>query len=163
MSQVNAGKTGTREVIMAENVARVLEQAPPGSKMVLWEGNLRLARRVSLGAGLASRFGRELVVVGFAFHEGHYNAVAAGAPPGDRVATTSSPGSLEWACHSTGIPRFFLDLRSAAADPGASAWLAQPLPMRSYAFQAKPEPIPVAQYYDALIFIDHTTPSEPLQ
>ena len=162
MSAVNAGKAGTREDIMAENVVRVLDQAPPGSRMVLWEQNLRLARPVSLGARLAGRFGRELLVVGFAFHEGHYNAVADGAPPGDRVAKPSAPGSLEWACHATGIPRFILDLRSAAADPTALAWLAQPLLMRSYAFQAIPEPLPLGQYYDALIFIDQTTPSQSL-
>ncbi len=162
MCDVNAGKVGTREDIMAENVARVLDQAPPGSRVVLWEQNLRLAKHVSLGALLARRFGRELIVVGFAFHEGHYNAVADGAPPGDRIATSSSPGSLEWACHSTNIPQFILDLRSAPGDREASAWIAQPLLMRNYAFQAIPDPVQLAQYYDALIFIDHTTPSESL-
>jgi len=162
MSDVNVGPAGKREDIMAENVARMLDQAAPGSRIVLWEQNLRLARRVSLGARLAGRYGREMVVIGFAFHEGSYNAVAAGDPPGEQLAKPSSPGSLEWACHSTGIPRFILDLRSAAADPGASGWLAQPLPMRNFAFEAIPEPIPVGQYYDALIYFDHTTPSKSL-
>lgn len=162
LSQVNAGKAGTREDIMAENVARMLDQAPPGSKMVLWADNLRLARRVSIGASLASRYGRELVVFGFAFQEGSYNPVNQREPPGEKVAKSSSLGSLEWACHSIGIPRFILDLRSAAADPGASAWLARPMPMRGYASQAIPDTISVGQYYDALIFIDHTTPSKSL-
>ena len=74
----------------------------------------------------------------------------------------SAPGSLEWACHSTGIPRFTLDLRGGAADPRASAWLARPLPMRSYPFRAIPDTIPVAKYFDALIYFDHTTPSTPV-
>ena len=147
---------------MTENVARMLDQAAAGSRIVLWEQNLRLARRVSLGARLADRYGREMVVIGFAFHEGSYNAVATGNPPGEQLAKPSSPGSLEWACHSTGIPRFILDLRSAATDPEASAWLAQPLPMRNFVFQAIPEPIPVGQYFDALIYFDHTTPSKSL-
>jgi len=165
MSDVNAGRAGRRDVLMVENIVRMLDQAPPGSKMVLWADNLRLARRVSIGASLASRYGREVVVFGFAFHEGSYSTVAQGGdPPGEKVAQPSSPGSLEWVCHSIGIPRFILDLRSAAADPGAeaSSWLAQPLPMRSYASQASPEQIPVGRYYDALIFIDHTTPSKSL-
>ena len=162
MSEVNAGPAGRREDIMTENVARMLDQAAPGSRIVLWEQNLRLARHVSLGARLAGRYRREMVVIGFAFHEGSYNAVATGDPPGEKLAKPSSPGSLEWACHSTGIPRFILDLRGAAADPGASAWLAQPLPMRNFVFQAIPEPIPVGQYYDALIYFDHTTPSKSL-
>ena len=162
MSDVNAGPAGRREDIMTENVARMLDQAARSSRIVLWEQNLRLARRVSLGARLAGRYRREMVVIGFAFHEGSYNAVATGDPPGEKLAKPSSPGSLEWACHSTGIPRFILDLRSAAADPVASAWLAQPLPMRNFVFQMIPEPIPVGQYYDVLVYFDHTTPSTPL-
>lgn len=161
-SDVNVGITGRREDIMAENIAQLQDQAGPGSRVVLWDQNLRLARRVSLGSRLASRYGRQMVVIGFAFHDGSYNPVATGDPPGERLAKPSSPGSLEWACHSTGIPRFILDLRNAAADPEASAWLAQPLPMRNFVFQVTPEPIPVAQYYDALIYIDHTTPSTSL-
>ena len=147
---------------MTENVARMLEQAGAGSRIVLWEQNLRLARRVSLGARLAGRYGHEMVVIGFAFHQGSYNTVGAtGDPPGEQLAKPSSPGSLEWACHSTGIPRFILDLRSAIASPEASAWLAQPLPMRNYVSRI-PDPIPVGQYFDALIYFDHTTPSAPL-
>ena len=70
-------------------------------------------------------------------------------------------GPLEWACHSTGIPQFILDLRSAVGDPGASAWLAQPLPMRNVAFYDTGA-IPVAKYYEALVYFDHTTPSTRL-
>ena len=161
MSEVYAG-TRKRVPIMAENVARILDQAPPGSKVVLWADNLRLAREVSLGAHLASRYGREMVVFGFAFHEGRYSALAEADRPGANDAKPSAPGSLEWACYSTGIPRFILDLRGAAADPGVSMWLARPLPMRSFAFRAIPDTIPVAKYFDALIFFDHTTASTRL-
>lgn len=162
LSEVNAAPSGRREDLMADNIARTLNQAPRGSRIVVWEQNMRLARRVSLGARLANRFGRDLVVFGFAFHEGRYNAIAQGEPPGDRVAKLSKPGSLEWACHLTGIPRFILDLRRAAASPPAMAWLSQPMPMRNYAFQAIPDAIPVGQYFDALIYFDQTTPAESL-
>ena len=145
---------------MAQNIAGILDGAPPGSKMVLWGDNLRLARAVSLGTRLASRYGRELVIFGFAFHEGSYSALARGAS-GAEVAKPSAPGSLEWACHSIGIPQFILDLRSTAADPEASAWLAQPLQMRNVAFYDTGA-IPVGQYYDALVYFDHTTPSKSL-
>ena len=160
MSNVNAGPAGTREDLMAQNIAGILDGAPPASKLVLWGDNLRLARRVSLGARLASRFGREMIVFGFAFGEGSYNAMARGAS-GVEVAKPSAPGSLEWACHSIGTPQFILDLRSAAGDPGASAWLAQPLPMRNVAF-SETGTIPVGQYYDALVYFDHSTPSKSL-
>jgi erythromycin esterase-like protein len=160
MSNVNAGPAGRREDLMAQNIAGILDGAPPGSKMVLWGDNLRLARRVSLGARLASRYGRELIVFGFAFHEGSYSALARGAS-GAEVAIPSAPGSLEWACHSIGIPQFILDLRSAAGDAGASAWLAQPLPMRNVAFYDTGA-ITVGQYYDALVYFDHSTPSKSL-
>ena len=92
MSQVNAG-TRRREATMAENVAWILDQAPPGSKLVLWADNLRVARGVSLGAHLASRYGRRMVVLGFAFHEGRYDAVAEGDRPGANDAKPSAPGS----------------------------------------------------------------------
>ena len=69
MSNVNAGPMGRREDLMAQNIAGILDGAPPGSKMVLWGDNLRLARAVSLGTRLASRYGRELVIFGFAFKE----------------------------------------------------------------------------------------------
>jgi len=161
-SDVRSSPPGRREDLMAENIARTLDQAPPGSRMFLWEQNLRLARHSSLGERLATRYGREFIVFGFAFHEGSYNPVAQGEPPGAKVAKSSSPGSLEWACHSTGIPRFILDLRSAAADPSASAWLAQPLPMRNIVFYAVPDTIAVGQYYDALVYVDHTTPTVSL-
>jgi len=160
MSNVNAGPMGRREDLMAQNIAGILDGAPPGSKMVLWGDNLRLARAVSLGTRLASRYGRELVIFGFAFHEGSYSALARGAS-GAEVAKPSAPGSLEWACHSIGIPQFILDLRSTAADPEASAWLAQPLQMRNVAFYDTGA-IPVGQYYDALVYFDHSTPSKSL-
>jgi hypothetical protein len=51
LSHVNAG--GKREDIMTENVTRVLAQAPPGSRIVLWADNLRLARQHSMGSSLA--------------------------------------------------------------------------------------------------------------
>jgi len=161
MSEVNAGAKA-REATMAENVARILDQAPSGSKLVLWGGNLRLAKGQPMGAVLAGRFGSKMVVFGFAFHEGRYVGAADSGRPVTSDATPSEPGSLEWACHSTGIPRFVLDLRSAAADSGASAWLARPLPMRNLVFRAVPDTLPVGQNFDALIFFDHTTPSTRL-
>ena len=160
MSNVNAGPAGRREDLMAQNIADILNGAPPGSKMVLWGDNLRLARPVSLGARLASRYGRDLIVFGFAFHEGSYSALARG-DSGAEVAKSSAPGSLEWACHSIGIPQFILDLRSTRGDPGGSAWLAKPLPMRNNAFY-ETGAIPVGQYYDALVYFDRSTPSKPL-
>ena len=43
----------------------------------------------------------------------------------------------------------------------ASAWLAQPLPVRSIAFYDAGA-IAVGQHYDALVYFDHSTPSKPL-
>ena len=162
MSEVNAGARA-REATMAENVAWILDHAPPESKMVLWGGNLRLARGQSMGVHLARRYGHAMVTFGFAFHEGRYSALADVGRSGVIDAKPSEPGSLEWTCHATGIPRFILDLRRAAADPGASAWLTQPLPMRNIVSRAIADTIPVAQYFDALIYFDHTSPSTPLR
>jgi len=166
MTGMMAG-AGSRDAAMADNVSWILDQAPPGSKIVLWAHNGHVAKAPGMmGSSLAGKYGREMLVFGFAFHGGRYNAVAKEGGLKANDATPSAPGSLEWACHSTGIPRFVVDLRKAAADSTASAWLAGPLPMRSIGAMAVEGgfyPTPVTKYYDALVYFDQTTPSALLR
>ena len=73
-----------RDKAMAENVAWILENEGPRCKTVVWAHNGHVARDPrgifdgaveSMGMHLARRFDPELVVVGFAFGEGAFQAV----------------------------------------------------------------------------------------
>ena len=159
---VSLGGTFYRDQAMAGHVEWILSQAPPGAKMVLWAHNGHVAKEPRwMGSYLAQRFGADYVVLGFAFHEGRYNAV------GNRGLTSydaspSFPGSLEYIFHSTGMPRLILDLRRASRSVPGSTFLLDPIEFRSIGavvadgfFLTQT----LTRDYDALIFFDQTTPS----
>jgi erythromycin esterase len=156
-----AGGTAHRDECMADNVAWILDHAPKGSKVVLWAHNGHVARRPGwMGSYLAKRYGREMVVVGFAIHEGRYTAVGKGGLTDGNEAKPPPPGSVEWHFHETGLPRFMLDVRGAKDSAGS--WLARPRPFRSIGALAMEQqfyPTTVADDYDVLIYFDKTAPS----
>jgi erythromycin esterase-like protein len=118
-----------------------------------------------MGGFLSRRHGRELVVAGFAFHEGRYTAVAAGAGLKANDARPSEPGSVEWAIHQAGLPRAILDLRAAAKGSPESAWLTAPIEHRSIGALATDLaffPTMLPEQYDLLIAFDKTSPSRLL-
>jgi erythromycin esterase len=114
-----------------------------------------------MGTFLSQRYGDDMIVFGFAFHEGEYTAV------GNKGINTygtyqSEPGSLEWFCKSSGIPYFILDLRPSLNAGEGAKWLRQELNFRSigsmamdYAFS----PRKVYKEFDAIIYFEKTTPS----
>jgi erythromycin esterase len=152
-----------RDECMAENVAWILGRAPKGAKIVLWAHNGHVARQPgAMGSFLAKRFGKEMVVLGFACREGKYTAIRPGAGlVDDNPLQIPQPGAIEWHLHQTGHARCVLDLRKAVkADAGK--WLDQPLPFRSIGALAMTQqffPFKVTAQYDALIYFDRTKPS----
>lgn len=154
----------SRDESMAANIDWILDHEPPDTKIVLWAHNLHVTKastHFGMGRVLDERHGDDQVVFGFAFHEGTYTARG---PQGLQTYSTSSSeaGSVEWALHQTGLPRFVLDVRRASEDEPGSAWLHQQLEFRNigamamdYAFS----PTVVAEHYDALIFFDQSHPS----
>ncbi len=159
---LQAASSTLRDQSMAENVDWILEHSAPGTKIVLWAHNGHVNKRPGwMGSYLSARHGTDMVVFGFCFHEGTYTAV------GDQGLSTygtspSDVGSVEYAFHRTGYPRFMLDLRLASPDNPNSSWLTKPIDFRSigalamnYAFyQTK-----VSDNFDFLIFFDQTHPS----
>ena len=113
-----------------------------------------------MGWHLASRYGKDYVVLGFGFHEGMYNAVG---PQGLTAyfATPSFPGSVEYVGHQTGMPQFILDLRKALPDnPGA--WFLGPVQFRwigAVPYDGFMQTSTYTHLFDALIFFDLTNPS----
>jgi len=76
----------SRDLAMADNAKWLLDQLPAGGKIVLWahNGHVATSSSATLGAtmgwSLRQTFGQAMVVMGFSFAQGTFNAVvAAGA------------------------------------------------------------------------------------
>lgn len=162
-----------RDRAMAENIAWLLENQYPQGKMAIWAHNGHVARDargifdgaiVSMGMHLARRFDSDLVVVGFAFGEGAFEAVVheeGNRRPLREVAIGPAPDeTLDAVLARAGIPVFLLDLRHV--DNEVAAWLQQPQITREIgAFFKDPQDmcktiVPMARY-DVLAFIANTT------
>jgi erythromycin esterase len=162
-----------RDRAMAENVAWILENEGPRCKMVVWAHNGHVARDprgifdgtiVSMGMHLARRFHPDLVVVGFAFGEGAFQAVVDedGCRGILREVTIGSAAdeTLDAVLGLTNIPVFMVDLRRI--DDDVAPWFREPQVTREIgAFFKSPEAmcqtiVPMARY-DVLAFIARTT------
>jgi erythromycin esterase-like protein len=115
-----------------------------------------------MGEHLARKYGKEMVVVGFAAGEGQYTAIRPGAGLTAENDLNSPPaGSLEKTFRDAGLADFALDLRPSATDP-AARWLARPHLFRSIgalAMDRQFQPRVVPAEFDVLIYIDKTTAS----
>ena len=151
-----------RDQSMADNVKWILDHNPK-AKIVLWAHNGHVATGgfsyKTMGSALRRMYGKEMVVFGFAFNQGSFQAMAQGG--GGLKNFTVPPAkaeTLDGTLASAGIPLFALDLRSAPA------WFDQPRGSRQigavypegepYAFVANIVP---KQAFDALLFVDTTT------
>lgn len=154
----------TRDECMAYNTSWILDHSPKGTKIVLWAHNGHVQKEESayksMGTFLNEKYGKEMVVFGFGFHEGSYTAVG---KKGLGIYTTSSsqPGSLEWFFHNTGKERLCLDLRKIPKSP-LSKILSNDIDFRSIGAMAMDEafyPTRITDQFDAVIYFDKTTPS----
>jgi erythromycin esterase len=163
-AEANMQGKRTRDESMAENLDWILDHTED-AKVVTWAHNGHVSKNLgtyrSMGSFLSERHGNDMIVFGFAFHEGEYTAVGKN---GINVYGTSpsEPGSVEWFLKSSGIPQLVLDLREACEEDKGASWLMQELDFRSigamamdYAFS----PRRITQEFDALIFFEKTTPS----
>jgi len=151
-----------RDPDMAFNAAWILSHAPPGAKIVLWAHNFHISRSLgAMGSYLAAQYGDDYRALGFAFHDGQYNAVGPqGLKPYD--ASPSFPGSTEYVFHKTGLAPFVVDLRQASADDSGSSWLLNSIMFRSIGaivVDGFSTTATLTHDFDALIFFEHSTPS----
>jgi erythromycin esterase len=148
-----------RDRQMAANINWIVDQAPAGSKVVLWAHNGHVQKaNGAMGSYLASRYGNDYVVLGFAFHDGRYNANGPrGVLPYD--AAPSFPGSAEYVFHQSGVPQFILDLRKAAPNDAGSAWLLGDIEIRSIGALPVDGFFVTSRFtkdYDAVIYFDQS-------
>lgn len=166
-----------RDRAMAENVAWILETEGPSCKMVVWAHNGHVTRDPrgifdgtveSMGMHVARKFDPELVVVGFAFGEGAFQAVVkedGNRRPIREVAVGPAPDeTLDAVLARTDIPVFMVDLRHV--DEDVAPWLKEPHVTREIgAFFESTEDmcetiVPMARY-DVLAFIAKTSRARP--
>lgn len=162
-----------RDRAMADNVQWLLAQEPPGTRMVLWAHNGHVSKAgytgvESMGVHLARALGRQLVVLGFAFHRGGFRAVEMPMGPASKLRDfdvgPAQPGSLDATLASAGLQAAIVDLRPASGT--VAAWLDKPHATRSIGAgygealdAAFHQSLKVREHYDGLIFFERTTPA----
>lgn len=177
--QAMESRTGTasRDQSMAENVKWILEQNPK-AKVVLWAHNGHVATTGaggngrSMGAYLREAYGAEMVVLGFAFNRGSFQAIGMenGRTTTLRQHTVgpADSSSFDSALAAAGVPVFALDLRRPP--PGAvAAWLDaahgtrwigavfNPDEPRNFMISVVPRRV-----FDAVLFVESTTAARGL-
>jgi erythromycin esterase-like protein len=157
-----------RDSSMADNVKWILDNNP-GAKIVLWahNGHVSTANEGGhgpMGASLRKMFGSQMVVFGFAFNQGSFQAIEQGKGLRDFTVPPAPEGSLDATFAAAGIPFFALDLRAAPKTGPVAAWLRQPHRARSIG--AVFSDSSAAQYlmdldalhsFDVVLFVEKTT------
>lgn len=167
-----------RDRAMADNAAWLLEQGGSGAKMILWAHNGHIGylpyewdQVPSMGGHLREWYGGELVAIGLTGYAGEFNthsptrrAIAAQRLP------PPPPDSYEAAFRQTDLPRLLLDLRDLPARSRAAGWLWGPRRLRDIGAgydEDRPEAyyawLPLPEQFDALIYLQDTTPSARLR
>jgi erythromycin esterase len=173
----NQGEPGRtfRDRAMAENVKWILEQEPPGTKMMLWAHNGHVGAaapvhnpdRLPMGGYLRGFFGDRLVACGFMFQKGGFRAVDMTTRNVSEFTVGPPPrGSLDATLAAVSSPLFAVDLRGLQKGKVAD-WFAEPHVSRQIGggySQATPgvwmHRIRAARDFDLLIFVDETTASK---
>src|SRR5262245_29808853 len=158
---------------MAANVRALLDAEGPRTKAVLWAHNGHVQRSPSvffkvieltnMGSHLHTMFGPEMVVIGFAFNQGSFQAVDGTGKLRDHTVPPAPEGFVDAALAATGLPLLALDLANMPPDGPVAKWLAARPSQRSigavfygdhsnYSEAANPR-----TKYDILLFVDRTT------
>lgn len=158
----------SRDRSMAENVKWILDQAP-GAKIVLWAHNGHVAAGgprgyQPMGKYLREMYGGEMVVFGFAFNQGSFQAVEQGKALRDFTVSPAPEESLDAMLAAAGIPLLAIDLRLVPATGPVGDWLRAARKTRSIGavFQEGPPDaymmnLKAPESFDALLFVEKTT------
>jgi erythromycin esterase len=168
--------SAVRDKAMAENIRWIMEHEAPGSKMVVWAHNYHVSRPQNggtMGSHLSRAFGPQMVVLGFAFNQGSFQAFDAQVESGKGVhvfaVPPAQPGSLDATVAAAGVKLAALDLHALPPDGQIRGWFERPHLTRiiGSTFSDKtPEQFAesqiVTQEYDGLLFVENTSSAHPL-
>lgn len=165
----------TRDSAMAENIRWALDRRSGGTRVVVWahDGHISRAEHPwanywgggSMGGELSRHFGDAYRAFGLLTYRGKYSG-ALGAQIVDTPLFPAPEGSLEHALHRVGrrlgSSLLITDLRDTGRDP-AGSWLLAPRLIRMIGYAAEDfafaSPISVGSQFDAVVFVDTTSPS----
>jgi erythromycin esterase len=164
-----ADDPSSRDRAMAENIRWILDHEAPQSRMVVWAHNghvsaepLPFAPGGTMGVHLRTAFGKRLLVVGFVFNRGSFQAFDRKKGLIEQKAEPLDESAFDRGLASSGPPIFVLDLRGATG--AAREWLQAALPMRSIGAvynEATPKSfvsrIHPSRSFDAIFFVNETT------
>ncbi|HEY7543541.1 MAG TPA: erythromycin esterase family protein, partial [Blastocatellia bacterium] len=166
-----------RDRSMAENIRWIMECEGPGTKMVVWAHNGHVATENRsgiewMGSHLRKAFGSEMVVFGFAFNQGGFQAIEMPSQTGRGLRTfnlaPAPDGSLDASLAAAGLRIAAIDLRALPKDGRVAKWFGEPRQTRSigagFSEQAAANFVAsqiTPQLYDALLFIEKTSSARP--
>ena len=158
----------SRDASMAANVKWILDQNP-GAKIVLWAHNGHVSAANNggfepMGTVLRGIYGRQMVVFGFAFNEGSFQAIAQGKGLKKHTVPPAPAGSFDATLAAAHVPLMAIDWRQAPKTGPIADWLAKPHKSRSIG-SGYPEGEPYAlmtdvkapEVFDATLFVANTT------
>jgi len=158
-----------RDTSMATNIKWILDQNP-GTKIVLWAHNGHVTfggdqgKYKPMGEWLRQWYGGQMVVFGFAFNQGSFQAYEPGKGLHDFTVGPAPAGGFDAVLASAGIPLFALDLRQLPKTGPAADWFNQRHPARAigavYSESAAANyfpPLVAPQSFNVILYVDKTT------
>ncbi|HKE29047.1 MAG TPA: erythromycin esterase family protein [Bryobacteraceae bacterium] len=159
----------SRDRSMADNIQWIADHSP-NAKIVVWAHNGHVRQDSAfgyepMGAALRKMFGKQMVIFGFAFNEGSFQAVSQQKHMlHDFTVPPAPPGSLDAMLASAGLPLFALDLRQLPASGPVADWFHEAHDSRGIG-AIYPEDSPFAllnkskspEAFDALLFVANAT------
>ncbi len=167
----------SRDQSMADNVKWILDQNP-GAKIVLWAHNGHVSTTDTvgyypMGAALRKMFGNQMVVFGFAFNRGTFQAIEMPFPSKrglQNFTVNPAEGSLDSFLASAGLQIAAIDLRGLPKQGPVANWFKEPRVSRrigagygeDFAANFLVKQV-VPELYDVLLFVENTTAARPLK
>jgi erythromycin esterase len=167
--------TNVRDSAMAENIRWILDREGPDAKMVVWAHNGHVATQtpwMGMGVHLRRALGPDMVVFGFAFNQGSFQAIELPLPSkrGLRSFTVepAPDGSFDATLAAAGLRLAVIDLHALPPSGPVAEWFAISHATRSigavYGEESPADflfPQTLPDRYDGLLFIESTTAARP--
>lgn len=173
MAMIGPDGGAVRDRAMAENIRWILDQEGPDSKMVVWAHNAHVstaepgAAANGMGSYLRAALGREMVVFGFSFDRGGFQAIDGGRPGGGLRSFEVGPapeGCLDQTLALAGLKTAAIDLRRVPDKGPVAEWFSRRHKTRSIGATFADSlagqyygSIVAPRHFDAILFIDATT------
>lgn len=121
---------GYRDEMMANNLISLLDRDQAAEKAIVWAHNGHVAFEPALGirpmgSYLRTRFGRAFYSVGFSVAGGEVRANGTNRF-GVYAMPVAAPGSGDGVLSLSGMPMFFLDMRTMPSTRVLAKWMAEP-------------------------------------